>query len=136
LKTPQLTPVQDGSVLFDSSESIFGVAFYDLSGEEKHLVYPISRIRNIAQAIIKSRGSIGHGWLGATGKDATPIVRTPQIENGEVPENISPISATRGVMIMEVYPEGPADKAGIRKFDVLMSIGQSASPRSATASCR
>jgi S1-C subfamily serine protease len=124
LKTPQLTPVQDGSVLFDSSESIFGVAFYDLSGEEKHLVYPISRIRNIAQAIIKSRGSIGHGWLGATGKDATPTVRTPQMENGEVPENVGPISATRGVMVMEVYPEGPADEAGIRKFDVLMSIGK------------
>lgn len=124
LKTPQLTAVQDGSVVFDASDAIFGIAFYDLNGEEKHLVYPITRIRNIAQAIITSRGSIGHGWLGATGRDATPVVRTPQMENGEVPGNVGPVNTTRGVMVMEVFPESPADKAGIRKFDVLMGIGK------------
>lgn len=112
LISPQLTPVQDCSLVF-KDESVFGIALYDTGSEGKHLVYPISRIQAIAESVIKSNQSIAYGWLGATGRDVYAPIQT----------QISGASKTElGIRVTAVAPDSPAEQAGVRPQDVLLSI--------------
>jgi len=112
LLSPQLTPVQDGSLVF-TGESVFGIALYDTGSEGKHLVYPISRVQTIAESVIKSNQSIAYGWLGAYGLTLPSTINT----------TIGNTSKTEpGVIITAIWPDSPADIAGIRPKDILLSI--------------
>ena len=113
LLSPQLTPVQDGSLVFESNGSIFGLAVYDPTGEGQNIVYPINRVRTIAQTVIATNGSIVHGWLGAMGKDA-PMVMRPSATNRMTREG--------GVQVTNVVPDSPAWVAGVKQQDLLLSI--------------
>jgi S1-C subfamily serine protease len=114
LLNPQLTPAQDCSLILEKDNSVFGIAIYTIGGEGKHLVYPISRVQTIAQSVIKSHKSIAYGWLGATGRDVyAPI---PNKMN----ETSTP--AELGVRITAVAPDSPAELAGVRPLDVVVSV--------------
>jgi membrane-associated protease RseP (regulator of RpoE activity) len=114
LLSPHLTVAQDCSLIFDKDDSVFGVAVYSIGGEGNHLVYPVSRLQTIAQSIIKSHTSIAYGWLGATGHDA------PRLESALVSRPQAP--AEMGVLISNIVPDGPAEKAGIKPQDVVVAI--------------
>ena len=114
LLSPQLTIAQDCSLILDKDDSVFGVAVYNIGGEGNHLVYPVSRLQTIAQSIIKSHTSIAYGWLGATGQDA------PRLESALVSRPQAP--AEMGVLISNIVPDGPAEKAGIKPQDVVVAI--------------
>lgn len=113
LLSPQLTPVQDCSLIFAKANEVFGLAIYDTGSEGKHLVYPIARVRAIAEAIIKSHQSIAHGWLGATGRDvyAPILTATHQPEITEL-----------GMRVTAVAPDSPAEQAGVKVTDVIIGI--------------
>lgn len=106
-----LTPVQDGSLVVERDGSVFGVVAYDTSGDGQHLVYPITRIRRIAGLVIQSRQSVAHGWLGATSVNNFAAATSQQ---GRV--------NSRGVRVAAVFPDSPADLAGVKPSDVLLSI--------------
>jgi serine protease Do len=108
LKEPELTAVQDGSLLFDSRGALIGVAIYDTSGAGKNLVYPITRVQNIAKAVIQTQSSIAHGWLGAAGANIPPSLNRP--------------GQAEGVIVTAVIPDSPADVAGVKQKDILLSI--------------
>jgi hypothetical protein len=46
LLTPQLTPIQDGSLVVDGSGAIFGIAVHDTTEEGFNLVYSMGRVRH------------------------------------------------------------------------------------------
>lgn len=114
LLSPQLTPVQDCSLILDKDNAVFGLAIYDIGSEGNHLVYPISRVQTIAQAVIKSRKSISYGWLGATGRDVYAPIPT-------FPHKPQP-PAELGVRITAVAPDSPAQRAGVKPLDVVVSV--------------
>ena len=112
LVNPKLTPVQDGSLVVDNDGAILGIAVHDTTEEGQNLVFPIARVRSIAQAVIHSQGSLAHGWLGASGVTMyAPIARTTK-----------PTASDLGVRIVDVFPDSPAEQAGIRTHDVLLAI--------------
>jgi S1-C subfamily serine protease len=114
LLAPQLTIAQDCSLILDKDDSVFGVAIYNIGGEGAHLVYPVSHLQTIAQSIIKSHTSIAYGWLGATGQDAArpapAYVSRPQAP------------AESGVRILNIAPDSPAEKAGVKPHDVVVAV--------------
>ncbi|MEP7339234.1 MAG: PDZ domain-containing protein [Acidobacteriota bacterium] len=112
LLTPQLTPVQDCSLIF-KDETVFGIALYDTGTEGKHLVYPISRVQAIAESVINSNQSIAYGWLGAMGRDVYAPIQT-QISG--------PSKTELGVHVTAVAPDSPAEQAGVKAQDLLLSI--------------
>lgn len=114
LLAPQLTPVQDCSLILDKDNSVFGVAIYNIGGESNHLVYPVSRLQTIAQSVIKSRASIAYGWLGITGQDA------PQPAPARAGKPQAP--AELGVQILNIAPDSPAEKAGVKPLDVVVAV--------------
>lgn len=113
LTTPKLTAVQDCSLIF-KDESVFGLVLYDTGQEDKHIVYPISRVQAIAESVIKSKQSIAYGWLGANGQNFAPPIQTPTSNNRKPGEP--------GIIITAIAPDSPADVAGVMPKDVLLSI--------------
>ncbi len=111
--SPRLTPIQDGSLVLGPMNRIFGISIYDSSGQGPDLVYPISRIVNVANSIIESKRSMTHGWLGATGIDAS--VGPPSATYQPSLENV-------GVRITAVAPDSPAERAGILPKDLLLAL--------------
>src|SRR5262249_16666492 len=104
LLSPKLTPVQDCSLILEKDDSVFGIAIYDIGSGDRHLVYPISRVKSIAQAVIKSHKSLAFGWLGITDVvNVGPVIPTPTY----VPPPPEP-----GVRITAIVPDSPADLAG------------------------
>lgn len=112
LQAPQITAMQDGSLIF-AKDSLFGVALYNTGREGNHIVYPVSRVLAIAESVIKSNQSIAYGWLGANGQNYSPALPT-QTSNRAPSEP--------GVIITAIAPDSPADVAGVKLKDVLLSI--------------
>lgn len=115
LTAPRLTPVQDCSLVFAGENLLFGIALYDTTSEGQSLVYPISRVQEIVAKVARSNESIAYGWLGATPdlNMSAPII-TRLNERQPKPE--------LGVRVRDVFPDSPAETAGIRPRDILLSI--------------
>jgi serine protease DegS len=108
-----LTPVQDCSVAIEKDGSVLGLVLYDTSGEEIHLVYPLPRVQQIANMILEhKRFVVPHAWLGATSGNHDP---------GAMAQNRL-TDQERGVLIAAVFPDSPAEMAGVRPRDMLVSI--------------
>ncbi|MGE0128606.1 MAG: PDZ domain-containing protein [Blastocatellales bacterium] len=114
LLAPQLTPVQDCSLILNKDDSVFGIALYNIGSEGKHLVYPISRVQTIAQSVIKDNRSIAYGWLGANGRDVYNPIR-PLQDKPQPPAEL-------GVRIMVIAPDSPAEKAGVKPQDIVVAV--------------
>ncbi|HYE74478.1 MAG TPA: S1C family serine protease, partial [Blastocatellia bacterium] len=105
---PPLRSVQDGSFVVENDGSVFGLVSYDTSGDGLHLVYPLTRIKRIAEMVIQARHSIPHGWLGATSvSNLAPAAATPNK------------ASRRGIRVAAVFPDSPADVAGVKPHDIL-----------------
>ncbi len=109
-----LTPVQDCSVALERDGSVLGLVLYDTSGEETHLVYPLSRVQQIAAMILEhKRFVVPHAWLGATSGAHDPGAMSARNKLTE---------EERGILIAAVFPDSPAEMAGVRPRDMLVSI--------------
>ena len=113
--TPELTLVQDGSVVTTNDNKVFGVAIYDIANEIS-LVYPLARIQEIVTKITTSKESLAYGWLGATSLDIPATIKTPLSAPNP--------KAVRGVWVNGVVPDSPAEEAGIRVKDILLSLNE------------
>ena len=56
-------------------------------------------------------GSVTRGWIGAGVQELTP----------ELAESFK-LGSTRGLLITEVTPNGPSEKAGVKTGDILIAI--------------
>lgn len=109
-----LTPIQDCSVAIEKDGSVLGLVLYDTSGEDTHLVYPLSRVQQIAAMILEhKRFVVPHAWLGATSGNHDPGAMTVRNRLTE---------QERGILIAAVFPDSPAEQAGVRPQDMLVSI--------------
>ena len=71
---------------------------------------PVSTVRMVMDAII-AKGQVVRGWIGVEPRDITP----------ELAENLD-LGKQDGVIIAAVLKNGPADRAGIRPGDILISV--------------
>jgi serine protease DegS/serine protease DegQ len=72
---------------------------------------PVATAKVVLDQII-SHGVVIRGWIGAEYSD--PAMTSQADPGASIPQH--------GVVVLEVLPGGPADKAGVRNGDVLMSI--------------
>jgi serine protease Do len=111
-----LNPGNSGGPLIDLNGRIIGVntAIISQSGGDQGLGLAISSklARRVVGDLIAS-GSVQRGYLGVALQDIDPRVR----------KRLSLPDGVRGVMIAEVEPGSPAEKAGLKPDDVLTQLG-------------
>jgi serine protease Do len=71
---------------------------------------PVNMVRQVVDQIV-TRGRLVRGYLGVTVQDLTPALARGL-----------GVNATRGVLVGDVTPEGPAARAGLRRGDVITAV--------------
>ncbi|MES2015365.1 MAG: Do family serine endopeptidase [Pseudomonadota bacterium] len=103
-----------GGALIDTGGNLIGInsAIYSQTGGSVGIGFaiPVSTARTVLEAIIK-HGSVVRGWIGIETQDITP----------ELAESFG-LAKDKGAIIAGVVRNGPADRAGIRPGDILLTV--------------
>ena len=110
-----INPGNSGGALVDINGHLVGIntAIYSRTGGSLGIGFaiPISSARNIMEQIIQN-GSVTRGWIGVEAQEITP----------ELAESFG-LPDSEGALIAGVVRGSPADAAGIRPGDVLLTVG-------------
>lgn len=112
-----INPGNSGGPLLDSNGKIIGInsAIISPTGASVGIGFavPINTAKRILPELI-SKGRVSYPWIGAS---VFPLI--PEFSN------YLGLIAERGAMIMEIVPNGPADKAGLRGGNRQVRVGNS-----------
>ena len=107
-----INPGNSGGALLDSDGRVIGIntAILSRSGGFNGVGFaiPINQARVIAEQLVKT-GRVDRAFLG---------VQTQSLE----PELATMFNVTQGALIVEVTPDTPADKAGLKSRDIITKI--------------
>ncbi|MFN3594559.1 MAG: Do family serine endopeptidase [Thiobacillaceae bacterium] len=109
-----INPGNSGGALVDTEGRLVGIntAIFSHSGGNQGIGFaiPVSLAQQVMQQII-AHGSVTRGWVGIEVQDITP----------EVADSFN-LAGSAGALITGVLRGGPADRAGIRPGDVLVTV--------------
>ncbi|HEY9860598.1 MAG TPA: HhoA/HhoB/HtrA family serine endopeptidase [Candidatus Obscuribacterales bacterium] len=115
-----INPGNSGGPLLNARGQVIGINTAIIGGAQGiGFAIPIDTAQQIAQTLI-TQGRVLHPYLGVQLAALTPEIRE-KLEN----RNIQ-IPAQQGILILQVVPNSPADKAGIQPGDVLQQINNQA----------
>ncbi len=105
-----INPGNSGGALVDTSGNLVGIntAIFSKSGGSQGIGFaiPVSLAKQVMEQII-ANGKVMRGWLGVGTRDV-------------IFDDSS--SVQTGAALMQIQPDGPADKAGLRAGDVVIAI--------------
>ena len=103
-----------GGALVDTNGSLIGInsAIYSPNGGSLGIGFaiPANTAKSTMEQIIK-HGSVTRGWIGAAVQELTP----------ELADSFK-LGDTKGVLITDIIRSSPAEKAGVRRGDILIAI--------------
>ena len=109
-----INPGNSGGALIDSSGALIGIntAIYSRSGGSLGIGFaiPVATAKDVMEQIIQ-HGSVTRGWVGVEAQEIT----------GELAESFGLPNAD-GALIAGVQRGSPAEQAGVRPGDILLSI--------------
>jgi serine protease Do len=110
-----INPGNSGGVLVNADGQVIGVTAAIESPVRANagvgFVIPSNIVRQVVPSLIES-GSFAHPYLGISGTDLSPdLAKAMDLDAG-----------TRGALVIEVSPNTPADKAGLRGSDRQITI--------------
>ncbi len=109
-----VNPGNSGGALVNARGELVGIntAIYSKSGGSDGIGFaiPSEMVRRVVNAAAKG-GTLVRPWLGIAGQGVTFEIAKAQGLNRPI-----------GVMITEVYPNGPAAKAGLKRGDIVTTI--------------
>jgi len=109
-----INPGNSGGALVDSNGNLAGIntAIYSQSGGSMGIGFaiPVSLAKSVMEQIINT-GTVTRGWIGVEVQEITPeLAETFKLPN------------TQGALIAGVMRGSPADRAGIKPGDILLSV--------------
>lgn len=109
-----INPGNSGGALVDTDGHLLGInnVIYTRSGGSLGIGFaiPVTTVKTVMDAIIKN-GQVVRGWIGVEPQDITP----------ELAESFG-LQKSSGTIIAGVLRGGPADKAGVKPGDILLSV--------------
>ncbi|WP_035057882.1 S1C family serine protease [Andreprevotia chitinilytica] len=109
-----INPGNSGGALVDTNGNLVGInsAIYSNSGGSLGIGFaiPATTVKQVMDAIIKD-GSVTRGWLGVEAQDVTP----------ELAASFK-LKDVQGALIAGIVRGSPADKAGLKPGDILLTI--------------
>ena len=110
-----INPGNSGGALIDTYGHLLGIntAIYSRTGGSLGIGFaiPVTTVKTVMESIIKN-GQVVRGWVGVEPQDINP----------ELVAAFGLVKST-GTVIVDVLKGGPAEKAGIKKGDILISVG-------------
>ena len=110
-----INPGNSGGALVDLNGNLLGInsAIYSRTGGSQGIGFaiPSNLARQVMEQILEN-GGVTRGWVGIGVQDITP----------ELAESLK-LARTSGALITDVVSGGPADVAGLKPGDVLLSVG-------------
>ncbi len=110
-----INPGNSGGPLVDMSGHLIGVNTAIVSGSGASagvgFAIPAAMARQVVEAAVGGGHAVARPWLGAKSQALT----------GEMARSLG-LEAPRGVVITDVWPGGPAARAGIAQGDVVVSV--------------
>jgi len=110
-----INPGNSGGALVDLNGNLLGInsAIYSRTGGSQGIGFaiPSNLARQVMEQILEN-GAVTRGWVGIGVQDITP----------ELAESLK-LARTSGALITDVVAGGPADVAGLKPGDVLLSVG-------------
>ncbi len=104
-----------GGALVDAKGRLVGINSAILSPSRGNIgigfAVPVNLASTVMHSLIET-GSVTRGYLGVTSQTVTP----------DDAESLGLSRDVKGVMITDVYPGSPAEKAGLKRGDVIMSV--------------
>jgi len=108
-----INPGHSGGPLANASGELLGIVIarlYPSEGDGIYYAVAANKVARVAEAIIAS-GSFDYPWLGVSVSDLTPNTAE---DKG--------LASTNGVLVAGVFPGDPAQAAGLRLGDVIVSL--------------
>lgn len=109
-----INPGNSGGALIDTSGNLLGIntAIYSRTGGSLGIGFaiPVTTVKTVMESIIKT-GQVTRGWIGVELQDITP----------EMADSFG-LQKTSGAIIAGVIRGGPAERAGMRPGDILLSV--------------
>jgi len=111
-----INPGNSGGALVNVKGELIGINTAILSNggggnQGVGFAIPVNMARNMMDQIMHE-GKVSRGWLGVGIQGVTPELAKQFHVNGEA----------RGVLISDVTPGGPADKAGLKRGDIITEV--------------
>ncbi|MEM1409631.1 MAG: Do family serine endopeptidase [Pseudomonadota bacterium] len=111
-----INPGNSGGALVDVDGRLLGIntAIYSRSGGSQGIGFAIpgNLVERVLAAAAGGEMMVRRPWLGVTGRDVDSRIAMAL-----------GLDRPRGALINELYDGGPADKAGLKEGDVILSIG-------------
>ena len=115
-----INPGNSGGALVDTQGHLLGIntAIYSRSGGSLGIGFaiPVTTVKTVMESIIRN-GQVVRGWIGVEPQDITP----------ELADSFG-LQKTSGTIIAGVLKGGPADKAGVKPGDILLSVADKPVP--------
>lgn len=106
-----INPGNSGGPLFNYRGEVVGVNTAIIAGGQGiGFAIPVNMARNIVNQL-KSDGKVVRGWLGVIVQQITP----------EIEQSLN-LPNSKGALISDIAPGGPAEKAGLKRGDVITQI--------------
>lgn len=112
-----INPGNSGGALINAMGELVGIntAIFSKSGGSQGIGFAIpAALANRTMQDIAEHGSAIRGWLGLEVQESTPAL----LEALDLPR------ALTGLIVTGIYPDGPADKAGLNIGDIIVRINQ------------
>ncbi|RLA99352.1 MAG: peptidase [Deltaproteobacteria bacterium] len=106
-----INPGNSGGPLINLKGEVVGInTAIVATGQGIGFAIPINMAKSILPDL-RQKGSVARGWLGVAIQDVTP----------EIAKAVG-LAKAHGAIVSKVYPGDPADKAGIKKGDVIIKV--------------
>jgi serine protease Do len=106
-----INPGNSGGPLFDAGGVVVGInTAIHSSGQGIGFAVPVNMAKSFIRDVM-TKGRVTRGWLGVGIQDLTP----------ELAKGLG-LPTTSGVLVSQVYPASPAEKAGVKAGDVILEF--------------